>query len=196
VHYPLIEQKKVNNINLHTRNPNKLKLQALLDYTQCSNGSSQLDCQIMFRFIRKRRYKYILELGVSHGHSTVPLLVGAYLNQGHLYSCDIKNIHLLDTWLSKFDCQFLKEYWNFYLCDSLNLKIKGNFDMVFLDTSHVHQQTVQELELFSKATNNIFCHDYGINGVRLPILEFVKKHPEWHLKIYNTQCGLAHLRRR
>lgn len=177
---------------------NKDKLQSLLDYIQRINNSSAQECQIMFKEIIRKKYKRILELGISKGHSTIPLLIAAYLNKGKLISNDIKVIHKLDEWLIKFNCEFLAKYWTFYIGNDLKLRrsykfLSKKFDMIFLDTSHASYHTIAELDKFSKWSDIIYCHDYNSNGVKIPVNDFASNNKDWHLENYHTNCGFVKL---
>lgn len=169
------------------------KLQSLLDYVQRQNNSSSQECQIMFEEARKRKDRYFLELGVSEGHSTIPLLILAYINKGKLVSCDIKRMHFLDNWLTEFNCEFLAKNWKFFVGSDMYLEFDKKYDMIFMDTSHTHRHTERELDKFSEWSNIIYCHDYNMNGVRLPVKNFIKSNPDWQLKEYPTNCGFVRL---
>lgn len=163
----------------------------LLESTFKDNHSSGLDCIVMFEWIMKKGWNYVLELGVWQGHSTIPLLIAMWLNNGFLHSIDIRNDSIrVDEWLHKAHTEFLKKYWKFTKADSMVLDVKDRFDMVYLDTSHKYEDTVAELNKFSKVTDYIFCHDYKLKPVKDAVIRFVQE-SGWHLKEFLTPVGLC-----
>lgn len=102
-----------------------------------------------------------IELGVRYGHSTIALLYGL-LNRGHLWSVDcsfpvpanprarngLDDVNLLDPQ----GPLGVMDHWTFILgydtwpevLDCLPQEV----DFIFLDTNHVYEETLLELELY------------------------------------------------
>jgi hypothetical protein len=117
-------------------------------------------------------YKYacecesIIELGVRGVVSTYSLVYGLLSNNSSnkkillndISSCNIDELLHLTTNL-KIDI-------NYEWKNDLDLDIKENYDLTFIDTWHVYGQLKRELEKFSKVTNKyIIMHDTTIDGV-------------------------------
>ena len=57
--------------------------------------------------------------------------------------------------------------------NDLDLEIKENYDLTFIDTWHVYGQLKRELEKFSKVTNKyIIMHDTTIDGYKGETIRF------------------------
>jgi predicted O-methyltransferase YrrM len=84
----------------------------------------------------------------------------------------------------------------FATCDDLQLEITEWFDLVFLDTSHDYEHTLDELYKFSAWTDLIVCHDTKLEGVRRAIEAFLDTHADWNnVEIGSTPMGLGILYR-
>jgi predicted O-methyltransferase YrrM len=104
--------------------------------------------------------KLILEVGVSRGHSTIPLTKAAQANRGHVWSLDIikctraiKNIRI----------QGLMNSWTFV--QTCSWEWTGGpsepFDLVFIDGDHAN--VAKDWEVFEprvKKHGMILLHDY------------------------------------
>ncbi len=108
----------------------------------------------------------IIELGVRGVVSTYAFLNGL-LNNGRssrkllmndIDPCDISEVERLTTGLDiKIDHAWIND---------LELEIKENYDMTFIDTWHVYGQLKRELAKYSQVTNKyIIMHDTTIDGV-------------------------------
>lgn len=90
----------------------------------------------------------IVELGVRGGDSTFVLERVARLNNCLLVSVDLDDCSAVTGWkdwhfIQRDDIQFAKEFQDY----CLNLGLRYNeIDVLFLDTSHIYEHTVQELE--------------------------------------------------
>jgi len=181
---------------MYPRNIIKKKVEIfkmIRDIQAFNKMKSGQDVDIMFNEIINKKYKRVLELGTGYGHSTIILLVAVAMNRGKLITNDVKEIHMLDTWVKIYDCQFLLKSLIYNCGSDLNLNFRKKFDMIFLDTNHNYEHTKKELAKFSKLSDVIFCHDYTLGGVSRPIHEFLKENPEWKLKTFDTHMGLARL---
>jgi cephalosporin hydroxylase len=127
--------------------------------------------------------KVIIELGVRYGHSTIAWLYGLHVKEhsgGHLWSVDcsfpvpadpasasqIDSINLLDPQ----GPLGVMPNWTFILgYDTwpavLDVLPQDNVDIVFLDTNHVYEETLVELDLYYprvRAGGRIYLHDTAI----------------------------------
>jgi hypothetical protein len=115
-----------------------------------------------------RRYasecESIIELGVRGVISSYAFIYGLLSNNSSnkrillndIKSCDINELLYLTSNL-KID---IKYEW----INDLDLEIKENYDLTFIDTWHVYGQLKRELEKFSKVTNKyIIMHDTTID---------------------------------
>lgn len=123
----------------------------------------------------------IVELGVRYGVSTIAWLYGLHLHgDGHLWSVDCSfpvpanpaselgcdNVNLLDPQGPLGVC----EYWSFLLGydtwdEVLNMLPRSDVDIVFIDTNHVYEETLVELNLYYprvRAGGRIYLHDTAI----------------------------------
>ena len=114
------------------------------------NGINDSDQHLMtlFSIPFGQKAKTILELGVRDGHSSVPLLLAAVLNQGKLTSVDINDT----PW--KAPEPFLPNY-EFIKSDAIKFLEKcieenRKFDFIFLDDWHAYLHVKKELELLGK----------------------------------------------
>ena len=107
--------------------------------------------------------KTIIELGVRNGSTTLPLLLGAYLNKGTLYSVDLNITEFKPD-------NFLKPNWKFYQQDARdflkNWNIKTDIDLVYIDDWHSYSHVKEELEILDMIVSPntiILLHDlmYG-----------------------------------
>lgn len=151
----------------------------------------------------------IIELGVRYGVSTIAWLYGLHCKEhgnGHLWSVDCSfpvpanpqsdvgcdNINLLDPQ----GPLGVVDYWSFLLGydtwpQILDMLPQDDVDIVFIDTNHVYEETLAELELFYlrvRRGGRIFLHDTAIETtgnattpqppfpVRTAMEEFCMKH--------------------
>merc|ERR1711916_44870 len=117
-------------------------------------------------------YKYasecesVIELGVRKVVSTYAFVNGLLNNNSSnkklllndINSCDISELLEITKDL-KVD---IKYEWK----NDLELEIKENYDLTFIDTWHIYGQLKRELEKFSKVTNKyIIMHDTTVDGI-------------------------------
>ncbi len=157
----------------------------------------------------------VFETGVRGCVSSWAFLYGLTLNKIHvgrkryflndIDECDIKE--LLECSKSITDIDIKYEWKN-----NLDLDIKENYDLTFIDTWHIYAQLKRELNKFSKNTNKyIIMHDTTVDeiygetvragwdaekqsketgfpveeikkGLWPAIEEFLASNPEWYLK--------------
>lgn len=117
--------------------------------------------------------KHVIELGSRSGVSTVAWLYALAGTGGRLTSVDLDPAPAIGE----------HEHWTHIQGDDLDPEITGELDMadiVFIDTSHLYEQTVQEL--------NIYRHLVRPGGVlvlhdtMLPIPEGAPPHPRFPVR--------------
>lgn len=113
-----------------------------------SLGADTSDCvQILYDVAVNMPSYRILELGVRLGVSTVALLLAAKKVNGHLWSIDVDPcVRAVKTVKDN----GLDSYWTFMIGDDKTLLLgftENSMDMVFIDTSHQYEHTLQELRL-------------------------------------------------
>lgn len=118
-------------------------------FNQTLNGSGDSDrhALTLLSLVLSTKSKNILELGSRNGHSTIPLLTGAYINNGNLTSVDIKDNNI------KIDEKF-ENNWNFINSDAIdflnNLDKNICYDLIFIDDWHSYEHVKKELEILDK----------------------------------------------
>lgn len=153
--------------------------------------------------------KTVIELGVRYGHSTIAFLYGLQ-GRGNLWSVDcsfpipadlnsqsdLDRINLLDPQ----GALGVMDHWTFILgydtWPTVLAALPEQADIVFLDTNHVYEETLVELELYLprvRSGGRILLHDTAIETtgnattpqppypVRTAVEEFCADHNlEWH----------------
>merc|ERR1711991_1150328 len=106
------------------------------------------------------KYKYVsecesvIELGVRKVVSTYAFVNGLLNNNS-------SNKKLLLNDINSCDISELLE-----ITKDLEVDIKDNYDLTFIDTWHIYGQLKRELEKFSKVTNKyIIMHDTTVDGI-------------------------------
>lgn len=105
---------------------------------------------------RRLNAKKVIELGTRGGVSTIGWLYGLEETDGHLWSVDIDP-----------PPPFKHDRWTFIQGDDLDPETlaqlpRGTVDIVFIDTSHVYEQTVAELNVYRwrvRRGGRIVLHD-------------------------------------
>lgn len=111
-------------------------------------GDSDKHLLTMYSIALSINAKNILELGVRNGDTTLPYLLAAKENNGHLESVDINE--------SSFECPIeLKNLWNFYKTDAIEFlqdKVLQNkkYDLIYIDDWHSYEHVKKELELIDQ----------------------------------------------
>ena len=133
-----------------------------INATLNGKGNSDQHLLTLFSIALSSRGKTFIELGVHEGKTTLPILLGAYLNGGKLISVDIKP--------SSFRCpDELSSHWEFVQSDAL--EFLGSWqttkmDFVYIDDWHAYSHVKRELELIDPhvgPSSVILVHDlmYG-----------------------------------
>lgn len=83
----------------------------------------------------------IIELGVRSGNSTAAFLLAADEQDGHVWSVDVNSPNV-PYWTC--------ERWTLTIGDDLDLigELPDSVDVVFIDTTHAYQQTLDELRAY------------------------------------------------
>lgn len=135
-------------------------------YTSLCNLTSDINEHLPTLYKYATECESILELGVRGCVSSWAFTYGLlnnnkpkkYLLLNDLVNCDVFEL-LYKT--SKLDIKISHEWKN-----DLELDIKENVDMTFIDTWHVYAQLKRELNKFSKTTNKyMIMHDTEVDGV-------------------------------
>jgi len=150
--------------------------------------------------------KMIMELGAMLGQSTRALLKATVENGGHLYSVELhaSNLSLVGEALKSGGLD--TSFWTAILGDDLEVAKSWTklIDFLLIDTSHTYEQTVNELEAYSKLIapqGIIVLHDtYGVpSPVKNAVDDWMKLHGEWlfeDITPKNDGWGLGLLRRK
>lgn len=144
---------------------------------------------ILFWLCHRSGAKNVVEIGV--GHSTVPLILAAKRNGGRLFSTDIGVSHALvvpecaDIWTCRLgiDSVEMGKQWS-----------GGPIDFLYLDTSHLYDNTIKELETWMphmKIGGWIVCHDVAscINTVFKAISDYIIKVNDVGLEYHHYPVG-------
>ena len=128
----------------------------------------------------------IIELGVRGVISTYAFVYGLLNNNSSnktlllndIAKCNIKELLQLTANL-KID---IKYEW----INDLDLEIKENYDLTFIDTWHVYGQLKRELEKFSKVTNKyIIMHDTSVDDYKGETIRL-----GWNAKEQSIKTGI------
>lgn len=134
----------------------------LEDYKQRLNDQwNDIRChmQILWDSVIVRKSAVTIELGTRKGNSTSAFLNATLRNGGHLWSCDL-NKPEVPAWWSMVD------WWTFVQGDdtdpAVSAQLPAQCDVLFIDTSHLYEHTLQELEMYAPRVRPgglVFCHD-------------------------------------
>lgn len=140
-----------------------LIIQGLLKKTMDGKEDSDQHLLTLLSICLGSKAKTIIELGVREGSTTLPLLLGAYLNKGMLHSVDLNTTKFQPD-------KFLKFNWKFYHQDSIaflkDWDIKTDVDLVYIDDWHSYSHVKEELSILDTIVSPntiILLHDlmYG-----------------------------------
>jgi predicted O-methyltransferase YrrM len=138
-----------------------------LNTTLEGKGDSDKHLMTLFSVAISCGAKNILELGVRHGSTTLPLLCAAQLTGGKVTSVDLE--------ATSFSCPSeFTNIWTFVQSDAIKfLETKSNppYDFVYIDDWHAYSHVKRELELLDSMVTPstvILLHDlmYGNNEPR------------------------------
>lgn len=127
----------------------------------------------------------ILELGVRDGNSTRALLEAARVLDAQVISIDIEDC----SWVAK------DSRWTFHQMDDMKFKIDFPVDVLFIDTSHTYDQTIRELNKFTRwITPNgvVMLHDtISCPPVLDAINDFLNEDYQWRFEHHKNNNGLG-----
>jgi predicted O-methyltransferase YrrM len=121
--------------------------------------------EILESIIIDNNLKSVLELGVREGVSTIHFLLALKKTNGKLISIDIEPCEEAIKLIKEFNCE---DIWTFVQSDDININIFGLYDLIFIDTSHTYNHTLNELNKYSqllKKDGFIILHDIS-NGYK------------------------------
>lgn len=178
-----------------------------------------LYCTILHDTVIDLNAKRVLELGVGPGYSTTAILAGLKQTGGTLFSIDIQLSNGIFEGIKNIQSRpFINpKKWVFILADDLEIaKIWSlPIDMLYIDSSHFYDNTLQELELFTpwlRKDGTLLMHDTvckgvwtdnnitGTFGVKEAIDTFTTTRKEWMFEeLYPDDpggCGMGKLTRK
>ena len=131
----------------------------MTDYMSWAGGSD-IGLHLPYLHERAKTAQVVLELGVRNGASTAALLAGLDDSDGHLWSVDV-------DWPQPPGDQFLDNpRWTFLQGDDMDPFVIAQaplpIDLLFIDTSHRYQHTVDELTVYGPSVKTggvILLHD-------------------------------------
>lgn len=156
------------------------------DYGALPIEFSQIDtyrvASILFELTVLKNAQRVLELGVGGwGTSTQVFLKALERTGGKLISVDIdertRNWHTLKGAIY----DQLPNHWTFIAGDSKMVDVRGEFDIILIDTSHEIEQTKEELKLYVPKTKQggyILMHDYNLEEVKMPTHFYLNDNPD------------------
>lgn len=121
------------------------------------HGDSDQHLMTLFSLVLQLRAKNILELGVRHGDTSLPLAMGCYLTGG--------TVDAIDLFQTEFTCpEILKPHYNFIQSDAIKFLEENTktYDVIYIDDWHSYKHVKRELELIDKCITQstiILLHD-------------------------------------
>jgi len=148
----------------------------LKEFTQTvlsGKGDSDRHVMALFAIALASKGKRYIELGVRDGTTTLPLLLAAYLNRGHLISVDVRD--------TDFVCpRELKKNWQFIKTDAISflesLDPKEPVNVIYIDDWHAYGHVKKELEIIDRLvgpSSVVLLHD----------LMWGNHHPFYHCEL-------------
>ncbi len=136
--------------------------------------------------------KTIVELGTREGESTIALLEAARRIGGRVHSIDIDPCIKAKEMVRSYG---LEKYWVFTQGDDLEVEWGKPIDHLFIDTSHLFEHTVKELEKYEphvKRGGIITLHDTVIYPEVLPaIMKYTDGRGDLRVYKYFNNSGLV-----
>lgn len=181
------------------------KAAKLLQWTiDNADPDNQDQVQLIYDETMRVKPKVAIELGVRRGVSTRAILAAMAQYGGTLYSVDNdKQWEKVYGEIVGADPE-LANWWELWIDESLNFARgwkHGAVELLFIDTSHEFDQTVEELEaympLLAKGGSAMFhdtCNRYS-TGVVIPIINYMKRRTDLEYKELGGKEGLGRLRR-
>lgn len=139
-------------------------IQKVYQQTIQGDGDSDRHLLSLFSIALSLGAKNILELGVRDGATTLPLLLAAHVNEGHLISVDQEKTSFIPP-------SHLQASWTFHHQNSLHFlesyDKKKAFDLVYIDDWHAYSHVKKELEFLDPCVSPkslILLHDLMYGG--------------------------------
>jgi predicted O-methyltransferase YrrM len=133
----------------------------------------------LYMLTRELGLKTVLELGTREGFSTIAFLEAAKAIGGTVTSVDIEPCPKAKERVASAG---LEDYWTFIEGDDLAIEWDRPIDHLFIDTSHMYEHTVKELNRFEPLVADggvITLHDVVFApGVRQGIDEHIANRPD------------------
>ncbi len=136
--------------------------------------------------------KVMVELGCRTGNTAVPMLHAAKQFGGHVYSIDIEKWPELDTFTK--DHKQLVNNWTFIESDDLKLEWDKPIDFLYIDTSHMYDHTLKELQKFEPLVSSggtIVFHDIFMKEVSQAISDYFVNRKDIQIVRYFNNNGLG-----
>lgn len=121
------------------------------------HGDSDKHLMTLFSLVIQIGAKNVLELGVRHGDTSLPLAMGCHLTGG--------TVDAIDLFQTEFECpEILKPHYNFIQSDAIEFLEKNQkiYDLIWIDDFHSYRHVKRELELISRFAHkgtHILLHD-------------------------------------
>jgi cephalosporin hydroxylase len=121
------------------------------------HGDSDWHLMTLFSLVLQTKAKNILELGVRHGDTSLPLTMGAHIVGGKVDAVDIEPTE----WICP---EILKPNYEFHQSDAIEYlkKVNKKYDIVYVDDWHSYEHVSKEIELIDNFTDKsslILLHD-------------------------------------
>ncbi len=152
--------------------------------------------------------KTILELGVGGDSGISTSIFLAYIEENGLYLESV-DLNLLGVTGKRYE-KYLDKIWRFKYDDSVSFLshkvalLIQRYDMIFIDTSHTYLDTMNELNVACKLTNNMLMDDATFEGnsfdrvqggVKKAIADWLFLHSDWEKTEFWQGCTVL-LRRK
>jgi len=134
---------------------------------QVQHGQQDTDRHLLalYGMAMQLHARYILELGVRTGNTTLPFLCAAADLGGIVHSVDLEPTSFQVP-------SDLKAYWRFFQSDAhawleKNIRRPGQYDLIYIDDWHSYPHVRRELELLAPActpSTVILLHDLMYSG--------------------------------
>ena len=122
----------------------------------------------LYEQARSRPGCRVLELGARRGNSTLAFLAGVTESGGHVHSCDIDDVRRFPDGIGPFAAS---PRWTFTCGDDMDPSVQSllpaQADIVFIDTSHEFEHTLEECRAFVPRVvpgGVALFHDTNLNG--------------------------------
>lgn len=135
--------------------------------------------------------KIVVELGCRTGNTTTPMLYAAKQYGGHVYSIDIEDWPEIQTFKEK---KHLTDVWTFIKSDDLTIKWDMPIDLLYVDTSHMYEHTLKELQKYEplvKPGGMIVLHDIFMSEVSNAISDYFMNRNDIQYFRYFNNNGLG-----